>query len=371
MSVLSESLSLHKIVKKHYLSLSKGTECQVTYVWIDETKENLRCKTRTLSGEPAGIRDIPEWSDTWSDGDLIEVTLVPVRMFRDPFTLDPNKLVLCEVFDSRHVPIGSNQRSPCVKVMGEVKEFQPWFGMEQEYMLFGLDGKPFGWPPQGLQFTRVPCAVGINKVYGRDICICHYRACLYAGVKIDGTNAEALASQWEFQVGPCEGTELGDNLWMARYILHRVCEDFGVVASLDAKPIEDSIYTSGCHINFSTKEMRGEGGLQYIEEAIRRLSNRHSQHIRVYDPHGGLDNMRRLTSQRATSSFHDFSTATARRNVSVRIPAHVSCRGCKYFEDRRPAANCDPYSVMRALVETCLLGATGENDDEGKETMAS
>lgn len=43
----------------------------------------------------------------WNDGGSIEVKLVPVRMFRDPFTLDPNKLVLCEVFDSKHVPKGN------------------------------------------------------------------------------------------------------------------------------------------------------------------------------------------------------------------------------------------------------------------------
>ncbi|XP_071360543.1 glutamine synthetase-like [Trachinotus anak] len=293
-------------------------------------------------------------------------------MFRDPFTLDPNKLVLCEVFDGKHVPIEGNQRSQCVRVMEKVKQFQPWFGVEQEYMLFGLDGKPFGWPPQGPPLTAVSCAVGINKVYGRDISISHYRACLYAGVKIDGTNAEQLASQWEFQVGPCEGTEMGDHLWMARYILHRVCEDLGVVASLDAKPIEGNINTSGCHINFSTKEMRSEGGLKYIEEAIGRLSERHAQHLRVYDPHGGADNMVRLMSHRCTSSFHVFSTATASRNVSVRIPGHVSRKGCGYLEDRRPSANCDPYTVIRALVETCLLGATGEDDDdEEKETVPS
>lgn len=28
-----------------------------------------------------------------------------------------------------------------------------------------------------------------------------------AGVKISGTNAEAMLGQWEFQVGPCEGIE--------------------------------------------------------------------------------------------------------------------------------------------------------------------
>uniref|UniRef100_A0A3Q3MYR7 Glutamine synthetase n=1 Tax=Mastacembelus armatus TaxID=205130 RepID=A0A3Q3MYR7_9TELE len=358
MSTLSRSFGLHKIVKQHYLSLAKGAECQVTYIWINKAGENLLCKTRTLEMEPAGIRGIVEDTDNFTLK-LKMFVLVPVRMFRDPFTLDPNKLVLCEVLDGNYAPTGiklSNQRSQCVKVMEKVKDFQPWFGMEQEYMLLDLDGKPFGWPSLGLPFTagmtKNPCTVGINNMLGRDISISHYRACLYAGINICGTNAEAFPTQWEFQVGPCEGIEVGDHVWMARYILHRICEDFGVVASLDATPIEEKNHTSGCHTNFSTKEMRSKGGLQYIEEAIARLSKRHSQHLRVYDPHGGADNMIRLTNQSTTSSFQSFSTATASRKVSVRIPDHVSRSGCGYLEDRRPAANCDPYSVMRALAET-------------------
>ncbi|KAG7487160.1 glutamine synthetase-like [Solea senegalensis] len=369
MSLLPETLSLHKTTRKHYLSLTLGAESQVTYVWINEDKENLLSKTRTLQQEPAGIRDIPEW-DTASNA-LNEQILVPVRMFRDPFTLDPNKLVLCEVLTDKYVPTGNSQRSPCVKVREEVKEFEPWFGMEQEYMLCGSDGKPYGQPAQGWKFRGVSCAVGSDNVYGRDISICHYRACLYAGVKIGGTNSETLGSQWEFQVGPCEGTELGDHLWMARYILHRVCEDFDAVASLDVKPADESSATSGCHINFSTKEMRSEGGLQYIEGAISRLSKHHSQHLSVYDPHGGADNKRRLTGQKTTSEFNKFSSAVGRRDVSVRIPGHVFRKGCGYFEDRRPAANCDPFSVIKALLETCLLGATEQDDEKERETMAS
>jgi hypothetical protein len=31
---------------------------------------------------------------------------------------------------------------------------------------------------------------------------------------------------------------MGDDLWMARFLLHRVAEDFGVVASLDPKPMK-------------------------------------------------------------------------------------------------------------------------------------
>ena len=44
------------------------------------------------------------------------------------------------------------------------------------------------------------CGVGANKVYGRDIVEAHYRACLYAGIKIAGSNAEVMPAQWEFQV---------------------------------------------------------------------------------------------------------------------------------------------------------------------------
>ena len=44
--------------------------------------------------------------------------------------------------------------------------------------------------------------------------------------------------QWEFQVGPCEGITMGDDLWMGRFLLHRVAEDFGVVASMDPKPMQ-------------------------------------------------------------------------------------------------------------------------------------
>ena len=44
------------------------------------------------------------------------------------------------------------------------------------------------------------CGVGANKVYGRDVVEAHYRACLYAGINISGTNAEVMPAQWEYQV---------------------------------------------------------------------------------------------------------------------------------------------------------------------------
>nr|XP_020474483.1 glutamine synthetase-like isoform X1 [Monopterus albus] len=369
MAAVSPSSHLSKAVRQQYMSLPQGETCQVTYVWIDGTGEGLRSKTRTLYSEPKSIEDIPEWnfdgSSTYqAEGSNSDMYLIPVCMFKDPFTLDPNKLVFCEVLKYNRLPAETNHRLSCSKVMEAVKEHCIWFGMEQEYTLLGVDGHPFGWPTNGYPAPQGPyyCGVGANNAYGRDIVECHYKACLYAGVKIYGTNAEVMPSQWEFQVGPCEGIEMGDHLWVARYLLHRVCEDFGVVATLDPKPMVGNWCGAGCHTNVSTKEMREKGGLQYIEQAIEKLSKKHAEHIRVYDPHGGKDNIRRLTGLHETSSIEDFSAGVANRGASIRIPRQVGQEKRGYFEDRRPAANCDPYTVTRSIAATCLLDTDeGEN----------
>jgi len=344
------------------LDISKCGKTQCMYIWIDGTGENVRAKTKTVDFVPKKPADLPVWnydgsSTGQAEGRNSDTYLYPVALYRDPFRLGDNKLVLCDTYKYNKEPSETNHRKTCKETMDKAADQKPWFGIEQEYTLLDQAGQPFGWPKNGFPGPQGPyyCGVGANKVYGRDIVEAHYRACIYAGVNISGTNAEVMPAQWEFQVGPCEGITMGDDLWMARFLLHRVAEEFGVVATLDPKPMSGDWNGAGAHSNFSTLAMREEGGLTAIESAIDKLSKHHIRHIKAYDPNEGKDNARRLTGLHETSSIHDFSAGVANRGCSIRIPRDVAEQKCGYLEDRRPSSNCDPYQVTEVLVKTCCL----------------
>jgi len=352
----------NKTVMDRYRDLPQGNKVQCMYIWIDGTGEGMRAKTKTVDKEPKNVSELPIWnydgSSTYqAEGSNSDTYLHPIAMYPDPFRRGPNKLVLCETYKYNKQPTETNHRKLCAEVMEKAKDVEPWFGLEQEYTMLDQDGHPFGWPKNGFPGPQGPyyCGVGANKVYGRDVVEAHYRACLYAGINISGTNAEVMPAQWEFQVGPTEGIAMGDDLWLARFLLYRVAEDFGVVISLDPKPMVGDWNGAGCHTNFSTVPMRKPGGIKAIEEAIDRLSKHHIRHIKAYDPQEGKDNERRLTGAHETSSIHDFSAGVANRGCSIRIPRDVAEKGYGYMEDRRPSSNCDPYQVTRVMVQTVCL----------------
>jgi len=364
-------------VQQRFLALDQGDMVQAEYVWIGGNNE-LRCKTKTLTKAPNSPADLPVWnydgsSTEQAPGRDSEVLLYPRAIYKDPFRAGPsgsskNIIVLCDCYKpDPDAPLGvgpaipTNTRVYCNEVMEKVKKTEPWFGIEQEYTLFEMDGvTPYGWPvggepsrPQGPYY----CSVGTENAYGRAVAEAHYKCCLYAGIQCSGINGEVMPGQWEYQVGPCLGIAAGDQLVMSRYLMQRVCEQFGIVVSYDPKPIPGDWNGAGCHTNVSTNEMRAEGGYSVIEKAMERLGGpgKPEEHIKAYDISGGEDNKRRLTGAHETAPIDKFSWGVANRGCSVRIPRSTEKDKCGYFEDRRPASNCDPYVVTGKIMETCVL----------------
>jgi glutamine synthetase len=266
---------------------------------------------------------------------------------------------MCEVLNADGTPHKTNTRAELVKTAEKFKDEEAIFGVEQEYTLYRND-RPFGWPERGFPHPqgRYYCGVGVDEVYGRSVVEKHLKDCLKAGLTISGINSEVMPSQWEFQIGPLPTLEAADQLWLGRWLLYRLGEDFNVYAKLDPKPMPGDWNGAGGHTNFSTKEMRQDGGISAIKNACEKLSKFHKQHIVVY----GADNDKRLTGKYETNSINDFKFGVGDRGASIRIPAPVDKAGKGYLEDRRPAANLDPYQVFTALLETvCGQGFDSKN----------
>lgn len=343
----------------------------VEYVFIDGFN-NVRSKTRIITGkiypecEDRGLMfNISIWNvDGSSTGQSItknsDIILIPRSIFNDPFnTNTPDVkylLCMCEVLNSDKTSHITNTRQILYNTLigigiDNINKIEPLFGIEQEYVILNADGKtPYKWTQQiedssaGIYY----CSVGGDRNFGREIVMKHMNYCITAGIAICGVNSEVAPSQWEFQVGVCDPFVIGDNLWMARYILNRVAELYNTCISYDPKPYGVKWSGSGAHTNFSTKLMREDNGIKYIKKAIDKLSLKHEEHIKVY----GQGNERRLTGNHETCNINTFSYGACDRSSSIRIPINVVMDGKGYLEDRRPASNCDPYIVCARIIET-------------------
>lgn len=348
---------------------------KLEYIWLDGyDPQQLRSKTKiTKTINSMNPQDYPVWSFDGSStkqaksgkGKNTDCLLKPVFVTSDPFRGSLDRLVFCEVLDPEGNPHVTNNRRKLQKLLEEYGIFEgndkldlPWFGWEQEYTLTHKTHMPFGEGiglPLGFNVNQNPrpqgeyyCGIGADNVVGREIVEEHMNMCMEIGLDISGINAEVLLGQWEFQIGPVTPLTGSDQLWMARYILQRVAEKHDVIVSLHPKPIKGDWNGTGCHVNFSTKEMREEGGFEIIKDAMARLEENHTKHIEVY----GLHNDQRLTGEHETSGIHEFSYGYSTRDTSIRIPAQAIVEGKGYFEDRRPASNCDPYLVSKRMLET-------------------
>jgi glutamine synthetase len=340
------------------------------YIWIDGTKPTakLRSKAKVVpDGQEPPIWGFDGSSTQQAPGANSDCVLRPVFVCPDPIRGGNNKLVMAEVLLPDMTPHETNTRAACAKVAKEYAREEAWFGIEQEYTFF--DGaKPLGWPDNGFPAPQggYYCGVGADEVFGRDVVEAHLDNCIRAGLSIYGINAEVMPAQWEFQVGALPAPLIADQLWVARWLLYRTGEDFGVSATLYPKPVKGDWNGAGAHTNFSTKAMRQS--LDACIAAAEALGKRHDLHIANY----GYGIEERLTGLHETCSYKEFRYGVSDRGASVRIPWQVAKEKKGYIEDRRPNANMDPYVTTRLIIETvCGAGASARTSRAGKRVTAA
>jgi len=320
------------------------------YIWIDGTEPTARLRSKTKIMDGKG--DLPIWgfdgsSTNQAPGKNSDCVLKPVFSCPDPVRGSSDVLVMCEVLLTDMTPHPTNTRAQLRPVAEKFANQAPLFGIEQEYTFFE-DGRPHGFPvggfpaPQGFYY----CGVGADEVFGRPVVERHLDLCLQAGLSLSGINAEVMPGQWEFQVGPLSPLEVSDQLWMARWLLYRVAEDFGISATLDPKPVQGDWNGAGAHTNFSTKAMRES--YPPIVAACEALGTNVEEHVKHY----GADIEMRLTGSHETAPYNEYSYGVSDRGASVRIPWQVEVDQKGYIEDRRPNANMDPYVVTRLITNT-------------------
>ncbi len=331
------------------------TKYKLEYIWLDgyEPVPNLRSKTKIVefAGAPS-VDDLPVWgfdgsSTRQAEGSNSDCLLQPVAVFPDPARTN-GLLVMCEVLLPDGSPHPSNSRATIPDDPGT------WFGFEQEYFLY-RDGVPLGFPregfplPQGEYYT----GVGYKNVgdVAREIVDTHIDLCIDAGINIEGINAEVAKGQWEFQIFGKGSKRAADELWIARYLMLRLCEAYRVDVNFHPKPlgVEHDWNGSGMHTNFSTEHMREVGGQEYFEALMSAFDKAKNEHIAVYGP----DNHMRLTGLHETAAIDEFTYGLADRGASIRIPHSFVNNGHRgYLEDRRPNSLGDPYRIAGRILQT-------------------
>ncbi len=328
---------------------------KLEYIWLDgyQPVPNLRSKTqiKDYASFPT-LEQLPLWgfdgsSTQQAEGRSSDCVLKPVAIYPDS-TRKNGALVMCEVMmPDGTTPHVSNTRA------GILDDAGTWFGFEQEYFLY-QDGRPLGFPEGGYPAPQGPYYTGVGyKNVGdiaRQIVEEHLDLCLDAGINHEGINAEVAKGQWEFQIFGKGSKRAADEVWVARYLLNRLCEKYCVDVEYHCKPLGATDWNgSGMHCNFSTSHMRDVGGKPYFEALMAAFAANVSEHIAVYGP----DNHMRLTGLHETQAIDKFSYGLADRGASIRMPHSFVNNGYKgYLEDRRPNSQGDPYAIAGRVLKT-------------------
>ena len=325
---------------------------KLEYLWLDGYKptQSLRGKTKIVEDFSGKLEDCPMWSFDGSStlqapGGSSDCLLKPVALYPDPVRRN-GWLVMTEVLNADGSAHESNGRAT---IDDDDDDF--WFGFEQEYFLWDPETNlPLGFPKDQTPQGQFYCSVGGKNTFGREVMDRHLDICLDAGINVEGTNAEVASGQWEFQTFAKGAAKAGDEMWVARYLLERLAEDYGLAIEYHPKPLGATDWNgSGMHANFSNGVMRECGDEATFNKICDNFGNNIDRHMSVY----GADNDQRLTGEHETQAFDQFSYGVSDRGASIRIPVGTVEGGWKgRLEDRRTASNADPYKVAAAIIKT-------------------
>ena len=325
---------------------------KLEYIWLDGTRPvaSLRSKTKIEKDFSGKLADCPTWSFDGSstqqaEGNSSDCLLIPVALFPDPDRKNAF-LVMTEVYNADKTPHETNGRAT---IKDDNNDF--WFGFEQEYFLWDVETNlPLGFPRDQTPQGQFYCSVGAKNAFGREIVEEHLDQCLAAGINVEGINGEVASGQWEFQVFAKGAKSAGDQTWVARYLLERLGEKYGIAINWHPKPLGDTDWNgSGMHANFSNSTLRNAGKEETYNKICESFRSVVKEHIDVY----GAYNDQRLTGKHETASINDFSYGVSDRGASIRIPIMTVENGWKgWLEDRRPSSNGDPYKIASRIIET-------------------
>jgi len=346
--------SAHVALNSHTRRETVMTKYKLEYIWLDgyTPVPSLRGKTQLKDFDSfPTLEQLPLWgfdgsSTNQATGSNSDCVLKPVAVYPDGAR--PNgALVMCEVMMPDGSAHASNKRATILDDPGA------WFGFEQEYFFY-KDGRPLGFPASGYPAPQGPYYTGVGYKYVGDIARKmveeHLDLCLAAGINHEGINAEVAKGQWEFQIFGKGSKTAADQMWMARYLMLRLTEKYGVDIEFHCKPLGDTDWNgSGMHCNFSTTYMREAGGKEYFEALMKAFEGAREDHIAVYGP----DNHMRLTGKHETAAITEFTYGVADRGASIRVPHSFVNNGYKgYLEDRRPNSQGDPYQITSQILKT-------------------
>lgn len=341
--------------------LNNKTAYNVEYVWLDSDNE-FRSKTRVIYGSKSDTGEdflkISNWNYDGSSTNQAtvgksEVTLIPLKLYYNREINESSSKKYYVLCDNGNIESSYKKYKPVF----ETFDFhEPMFGLEQEFFINDDKYKQLNLTQlnsgeidkQLAENGKMYC--GVNKYNGK------YRPyleqvlqkCMDYGVKVTGMNFEVAPQQAEIQV--CNiGLDACYDLLMVRYFLNLVGESYSYTPLFEPKPFPN-VNGTGCHINFSTKKIRDCNDKTELLRMINSMTHKlEKKHIEFIDNYYGSDNKNRLTGTNETCSHESFKVSVGGRDTSIRIPN----KG-RYFEDRRPGGNIDPYIACGELLNTCL-----------------